>query len=60
MKERPTIDAVALALRDVFTTPNESDSNGEVPNVVDALYYLGRELGRIADALEKDRDSPTF
>ena len=33
---------LADALRDVFVSANEPDSNGEAANVVDALFAAGR------------------
>ncbi len=32
-------------------SPNESDHNGEAANIVDALFFIGRSLDGVADAL---------
>lgn len=44
---------IAEALGNVFVSPNESDSNGEVANVVDGLYFIGRAIYALAKAVEK-------
>ena len=37
-------DALAAAIGYAFTSPNESDSNLETANIVDALYRVARAL----------------
>lgn len=39
-------DAIAGALTGTLISPNESDSNLEPANVVDALYFVGRSIRR--------------
>lgn len=41
------------ALVHCFTSPNVSDSNGEIANVVDSLNKIGNGLFAIANAMEK-------
>lgn len=43
---------IAESIRDVGISPNEADTNGEPANLVDGLFFMGRQLRRIADALE--------
>jgi len=51
--------AVANAIHDNFTSPNESDSNFEPANVVDGLFAIARAIHRVADAmLEARKDVP--
>ena len=45
-------NAVAEALRDVFISPNECDSNFEPANVTDGLYAIARAVRRLAQAVE--------
>ena len=40
------------ALNNVFSSPNESDSNGEIANVVDGLFRIAYALDGVAIALE--------
>ena len=40
-------------LSTLLKSPNEQDSNGEVANIVDGLYFIGRALLRCAEAIEK-------
>ena len=40
------------SLASALSSPNESDSNGEVVNVVDGLYFIGRAIHRLATAVE--------
>lgn len=42
----------SMAIRETFASSNESDSNGEPANVVDGLFYIGRALWAIAEALK--------
>jgi hypothetical protein len=49
---RPS-DTTAAALRDTLVSPNECDSHLEPANVVDALFFIGRQVGRLATALER-------
>jgi hypothetical protein len=44
---------LAEAFRDVFVTPNESDSNGEPPGPTDGLYAIARSIHRLAAAVER-------
>ena len=39
---------VAQALVNCFTSPNETDSNLESANIVDALFYLARSIQGVA------------
>lgn len=54
-------DAVAHALYELLQTPNESDSNLEIPNVVDGLYAQGRIIAHALRDLGSgdNEDSPT-
>lgn len=47
-----TNDKLINALIRVFESPNECDSNGEPPNVVDGLYAIARAIRRLANAVE--------
>ena len=40
------------AIREVFISPNVSDSNGEAANVVDAMANVANGLFRIAKAID--------
>ena len=44
------------SLHQIFTSPNESDSNGEEANIVDGLYYISRSLREIAKAIERHNE----
>jgi hypothetical protein len=44
-------DALAQALWDTLQSPNESDSNGEIANVVDVLAQVARSGRAIAHAI---------
>jgi hypothetical protein len=44
---------IAKALEGLFSSPNESDSNGEEANVVDGLFAIARGLHDIADAIRE-------
>ena len=48
----PSRDAVAEAVRDGLTSPNECDRNGEIANVTDGLFAIARAISRLADAVE--------
>ena len=48
-------DQVASAIERGLSSPNCSDSNGEVANVVDGLYYIARALKWLGNA---DADTP--
>lgn len=39
-------EEIAGALRDMLQSPNEVDSNFEVANIVDALFFVGRRIGQ--------------
>lgn len=45
-------DTIADALREVFVSPNELDSNWESSNVVDVLGKLSRAEYKVAEANE--------
>ncbi len=45
-------EKIAEALKDVFITPNELDSNLESANVVDGLYRIAAALHHVARAIE--------
>ena len=51
-------EIIAKGLVAAFISPNESDTNLEAANVVDALFFIGRGLNRIAVALEKANERP--
>jgi hypothetical protein len=53
-KSRET--TIAEAIGSCLISPNESDSNLEAANVVDGLFFIGRALHRIADAIEAIRE----
>jgi len=44
-------DESANAIHDSFISENETDRNFEAANVVDGLYYIGRAIGDVAEAL---------
>lgn len=44
---------IVSALYDLLQTPNESDSNLEIPNMVDALFEHARAINRLATILER-------
>lgn len=50
-RDRQDVDPIAQAIRYALTSPNESDRNGETANVVDGLYFIGRALYAVADAI---------
>lgn len=39
-----------------FTSPNETDRNGEPANIVDALFAIARALADLADAVREHGD----
>lgn len=43
---------VRTLVHDVFTSPNEMDSNGETANTVDGLFAIARSIRRLAIAVE--------
>lgn len=51
-------ERVAKALYGVLSSPNESDSNFEAANVVDAIFFLGRCAKKVAVAITPDDASP--
>jgi hypothetical protein len=44
--------AIATAIQNVLVSPNEWDRNGEAANLVDALFFIGRAIHRLADVLD--------
>lgn len=48
---------IADQIRETLRSPNESDSNGEVANVVDGLFFIGRAIYCLAGAIQNDRHS---
>lgn len=44
-------DALAKAVAETLQSPNESDRNGEVANVVDGLFAIARAIGSLAEAV---------
>ena len=46
-------DTIQEAIRDVFISPNEEDSNAEPANVVDGLFAIARSLGAVAESLDR-------
>ena len=49
-------ETTARALREVPSTPNECDPNFEAANVCDALFFVGRCLLAVAQAIEGRTD----
>jgi hypothetical protein len=45
---------VADALMNVLMSPNESDRNFEAANVVDALFFVGRQIRLLAIVTRPD------
>ena len=45
-------NSLAEALERCFQSPNESDSNWEVANIVDGLFFIGRAIYKLADIIE--------
>lgn len=43
---------ISDAVLEASYSPNEEDSNGEKANVVDGLFFIGRGLLRIAEAVD--------
>jgi hypothetical protein len=52
-KDMTTKDHLADVIFDVLRSPNEADSNFEPANVVDGLYFIGRAIHRLADAVNR-------
>jgi hypothetical protein len=48
-----TDDEIAKAIRDALISPNELDKDWGDANVVDGLFFIGRGLYAIAEALER-------
>ncbi len=46
------VEDLEATLANSFVSPNESDSNGEIANVVDGLYVLARAIHHLAQAVE--------
>lgn len=46
-------DEIAKALVEVFTSPNEVDSNLETANIVDGLFAIARALQGLTKAVYK-------
>lgn len=51
---------VAEVVRDVMTSPNELDRNGEVANVTDGLFAIARAINRLAEAVEQAASDISF
>lgn len=47
------VSELCEAIRNSFQSPNEMDRNGETANVVDGLFFIGRGLMEITQALER-------
>ena len=47
---------IAHTIASTLGSPNESDSNGEAANVVDGLYFIGRAIYALAEAIEKSKE----
>lgn len=47
-----TDEGLSRALHSVFITPNEVDSNLENAGIADGLYFIGRAIHRLAQAVE--------
>lgn len=56
LNKKSTENMIAQAIGSCLISPNESDSNLEAANVVDGLFFIGRALHRIADAIEAIRE----
>ncbi len=41
------------SLTNCFSSPNESDSNGETANVVDGLFAISRSLREVAKSIDR-------
>jgi hypothetical protein len=52
----PRPEPVSAALRGTLESPNESDANGEVANVVDGLFAIARALRAVAAAIERPEE----
>ena len=60
MKRNAHLYLPASAIAEFLATPNEFDSNGEAANVVDGLFFIGRAIHRLAEAIEgKAKPGPT-
>ena len=46
-----TMRTVARLVRDVLTSPNVHDSNGESANLVDTTHEMAQAINRVADAI---------
>lgn len=51
MPDEPWVRVLKEGLSHAFESPNESDSNGEIANVVDGLYAISRSLRSLARAI---------
>jgi hypothetical protein len=60
MADSGQVDALAAAIRSVFISANESDSNLEPANVVDGLYMIARSIEKLAIAVEEATLDPVF
>jgi hypothetical protein len=49
----PADSKTAEALRACLISTNENDSNWEPANIVDGLFFIGRALLKLADAVER-------
>jgi hypothetical protein len=49
------MSVIMQAIANRLVSPNESDSNGEVANVVDGLFAIARGLHAVAKAIEKTK-----
>jgi hypothetical protein len=47
------IEEHGATLRACLESANEADSNLEIANVVDGLFFIGRAIHRLAAAVEK-------
>lgn len=57
MKYQPREDCdIQDVVYSALHSPNESDRNGETANVVDGLFFIGRAINRVADALLEIRE----
>jgi hypothetical protein len=51
MSKQREVGDIAHAIMKTLESPNEADSNWENANVVDALFFIGRAIHRLADAV---------
>ena len=53
MDEEEKMKQLRIILFDVFTSPNESDRNGEIANITDGLFAISRSIYKLAETLKE-------